>query len=98
MKIDKAKVDIVAFSDEYKTIGTAHVFSSGRFSDFIDNLQKGYINITNAKVYSVRTNKLLYETKFMKLNLVYIMAIMPVADFIDKSGEKPKDGGLYTIE
>lgn len=97
MKINKERVKIVAFSDEYKIIGTAHKFPEGRFSDFIDTLQKGYINLTDAKVYSMRTGQLLYESKFMKFNLNYIKAIMPLSEYIERS-KFNEIGGAYTIE
>ena len=97
MKIPKDCVKIVAFSDEFKTIGTAHKFPEGRFSDFVDTLQKGYISLTDAKVYSVRTRELLYEAKFMKLNLTYIKAIMPLSDYVEKK-DSPNQTRVYTIE
>jgi hypothetical protein len=97
VKIPKERVKIVAFSDEFKTIGTAHSFPEERFSDFIDTLQKGYISLTDAKVYSVRTRELLYEAKFMKLNLIYLKAIMPLSDYVEKK-DNPNQTGVYTIE
>ncbi len=97
MKIPKERIKIVAFSDEFKTIGTAHNFPEERFSDFIDTLQRGYISLTDAKVYSVRTGELLYEAKFMKLNLTYVKAIIPFSDYAEKK-DKTNQTGVYTIE
>ncbi len=84
MKVSKEQVKIVAFSDKYKIIGTGHKFPEGRFSDFVDSLQKGYITVTDARIYSVSTDELLYESKFMKLNLAYVEMIMPLSEFTER--------------
>ncbi|MDI6792633.1 MAG: hypothetical protein QME81_07185 [bacterium] len=75
-KFDYDKIDAVIFTEHYRLEGTVHIRSGDRFSDFL-NVSKNFIPVTDATLYTIPQNTLLYKVGFLGLNREDITIIFP---------------------
>ncbi|MDD3802982.1 MAG: hypothetical protein PHW02_01175 [bacterium] len=75
MAFEREKVKSIIFTTELEVTGMVHIPPGGRLTDFLNNLAKPFIPITDAdiKTKDGRT----YHTDLMQLNKDYIIVIIP---------------------
>jgi hypothetical protein len=79
MKVEREAVEVIVFVPGARINGMLHLPPGARISDFV-NIEKRFVAITKASVYSEETGKLAYKAEFIGLNKDYIVFIFPTAD------------------
>lgn len=78
LKVEKEKVDVVIYTQHHRIEGTIHPHPSTRLTDFMNiTTGSGFIPITDAKIYSLPDERLLYSVDFLNINKNYIIMIFP---------------------
>jgi hypothetical protein len=80
VKVRKAIIDVIIFTQQHRIEGKAHLSSGGRFTDFMNAPTRlGFIPITDAKIYSLATDKLLYSIDLLNINKNLVVLAFPQA-------------------
>ena len=80
VKVEKATVDVIVFTQQHRIEGKAHLFPGGRLTDFMNAPAGfGFIPITDAKIYSLATGKLLYNVDLLNINKNLVVLAFPQA-------------------
>jgi hypothetical protein len=77
MKIDQAIVEVVIFTHNSRVEGKLHLPSGGRLTDYLALAERKFIPITDAKIFLMPGNQLLYAVPFLSLNKDFIIYIFP---------------------
>ena len=75
---NKDDVRVVIATQVYRIEGDLHVLSGSRLTDALNSKAKDFLAITNAKVFAISTDKLLYEPEYLAVNRDSIAVIFPV--------------------
>jgi len=71
---------VIIFLKEFKIVGKIYTrgeYVRGRITDALNEPRKKFIPVVEAKIYSVKEEKLLYEVPFLILNTDYIISVIP---------------------
>ena len=94
MKIEKEAIEVIVLTQFYRVEGTIHVLPGARLTDFITaRTIENFIPVTDARVYSIADDRLLYETTFMNLNTNFVIIILPKKD-ISRHNNFTISGGI----
>ncbi len=77
MKIDQMLVEVVVFMSGSRVEGKIHLPSGGRLTDYLALAERKFIPITEAKIFIIPGNELLYTVPFLSLNKDFIICIFP---------------------
>jgi hypothetical protein len=81
MKVERDLVKVTIITEQYKLIGTIHVVPGGRVTDFLASRVAGnFIPVTDVKVYSAKEDKMIFETRFLTVNVNAITLLYPVGE------------------
>jgi len=68
LRIPKERREVVVFTRNHKIEGEMYLLMDSRISDELNVRVKEFIPITNAKVYTLSGDSLLYTTDFITVN------------------------------
>ena len=77
MKVDQAEIEVVIFTQNSRVEGMLHLPSGGRLTDYLALAERKFIPVTDAKIFLMPGNELLYTVPFLSLNKDFIMYIFP---------------------
>ncbi|MBI4845234.1 MAG: hypothetical protein HY810_01975 [Candidatus Omnitrophica bacterium] len=77
MKVEQTEIEVVIFVQNSRVEGKVHLPSGGRLTDYLALAERKFIPITDAKVYLVPGNELIYSISFLSLNKDFILYIFP---------------------
>jgi len=77
MKVDQAAIEVVIFMQNSRVEGKLHLPAGGRLTDYLALAERKFIPITNAKIFLVPGNELVYTVPFLSLNKDFIVYIFP---------------------
>lgn len=83
MAFERERVKSLIFTTNCEIRGYVHIPPGGRLTDFLNNIAKRFIPVTDAEVRTVDGKT--YKTKLMQLNKDFITIIIP-EESIDKEG------------
>lgn len=85
MKKPKEALGVVIICEMFKIVGDVHLTENTRLSDMLnmDTSKKDFVPVTNARVYSINEDKLLYTKEFMLVNRQYVLTV-----FVEESSLK----------
>ncbi len=68
LRIPKERREVVVFTRNHKIEGEMYLLMDSRISDELNVRVKEFIPITNAKIYTLSGDSLLYTTDFITVN------------------------------
>lgn len=74
-KVKKDQFDVIIRTTEEKIEGKVYLVSGVRLLDMLNNTDESYVAVSEAKVYSLPTEKLIFEAEFLALNKKQIVLI-----------------------
>lgn len=74
-KVEKKGFDAIIRTAEEKIEGKVHILPGVRLLDMVNKKEEHFVAVTEAKVYSVFTGKLLFQADFLALNKKQIVFI-----------------------
>ncbi len=74
----KDRVRVVVATDVYRIEGEMHVLAGSRLTDALNSKAKDFFAITDAKVFNVRNDDLVYEPSYLAVNRDSITCIFPI--------------------
>lgn len=74
---NKDRVRVVLVVDTWRIEGFMHVLSQSRLTDALNSKSKDFLAVTEAKVYDVMSNKLLFQAEWLDVNRMSISVIFP---------------------
>lgn len=75
MAFEREKVRAIIFTTEMEIHGFVHIPPGGRLTDFLNNISKPFIPITDADIKTKDNQKI--HTDLLQLNKDYVIAIIP---------------------
>ena len=77
MKVEQSEIEVTIFMQNSRVEGKLHLPSGGRLTDYMALAERQFVPVTDAKIYIVPTNELLYSVSFLSLNKDFIVFIFP---------------------
>lgn len=77
MKVEQAEVIVTIFMQGSRVEGKLHLPAGGRLTDYLALAERKFIPITDAKIFLMPTNELVYTVPFLSLNKDFIIYIFP---------------------
>lgn len=78
LRVEKRKIEVVIYTQQHRIEGEVYVPINSRFTDFMNaEIRHGFIPVTNAEVYSLSEDKLLYKTPLLNVNKNFIVMAFP---------------------
>lgn len=77
MKVEQSEIEVTIFMQNTRVEGKLHLPSGGRLTDYMALAERQFVPVTDAKIYVVATNELLYTVSFLSLNKDFIVFIFP---------------------
>lgn len=74
-KIKKEKYDVIIRTTEEKIEGKVYMIPGVRLLDMLNKSEESFVAVSDAKVYSLSTEKLIFEAEFLALNKTQIVLI-----------------------
>ncbi len=68
LRIPKERRDVIIFSRNHKIEGEIYLLMDSRISDELNTRVKEFIPVTNAKIYTLNGDSLLYSADFLSVN------------------------------
>lgn len=78
MYTSKDKVRVVVITNHYRLEGDMHVLSGSRLTDSLNSKAKDFLAVTDASIYRVGDDTLLYSAAYLALNREAIDVIFPL--------------------
>jgi len=75
MAFEREKVKSMIITTELEVTGIVHIPPGGRLTDFLNNMAKTFIPVTDADIKTKDGRR--YHTDLMQLNKDYIVIIIP---------------------
>jgi hypothetical protein len=76
----KDKVRVTVIMDAYRIEGDIHILVGSRLTDALNSKAKDFFAITNAKVYRVTGDEVMWETEYLAVNRESIACLFPLED------------------
>ncbi|MFH1459095.1 MAG: hypothetical protein ABIG64_01805 [Candidatus Omnitrophota bacterium] len=77
MKVSQTEVEVTIFMQNSRIEGKIHLPEQGRLTDYLALVERKFIPVTNASIYLIPSNELLYSVDFLSLNKDFIICIFP---------------------
>lgn len=75
---NKDRVRVVIATQMYRIEGEVYVLSGSRLTDALNSKAKDFFALTDAKVFSLETDELLYEPAYLAVNRDAISMVFPL--------------------
>ena len=76
LRVEKEKIEVIIFTPHHKIEGTIYLYPSSRLTDFM-NVTTAFIPVTDAKIYALTDDRLLFSGNFLNINKNNITMIFP---------------------
>ena len=77
MKVEQSEIEVVIFMQGSRVEGKLHLPSGGRLTDYLALAERKFIPITDAKIFIMPGNELVYSVPFLSLNKDFVVYIFP---------------------
>ncbi len=77
MKVKQSEVEVVIFIQNSRIEGKMHLPAGGRLTDYLTLVERKFIPITDARIFLMPGNELLYSVPFANINKDFIVYIFP---------------------
>lgn len=77
MKVEQTTIEVIIFMHNSRLEAKLHVPSGGRLTDYLALAERKFIPITDAKIFLLPSNELLYSIPFASINKDFIIYIFP---------------------
>ncbi len=84
--IFKRPINVVIQTTDHKICGNVHVRPDDRLRDEL-NASDSFLAVTDATVYD-RNDQILYQTKFITVNVAHIIWMLPQSEILPSQDEK----------
>lgn len=74
--VKKDTVDVVIKTSSEKIEGSLHKKPEVRLLDMLNKSTEAFLAVSNVRVYSIDTGKLLFETEFLVINKSHIVHVI----------------------
>lgn len=74
---NKDRLKVVVVVDTWRIEGYMHILSESRLTDALNSKSKDFLAITDAKVFDVMSNTLLFQAEWLDVNRMSISVIFP---------------------
>lgn len=81
MAFEREKVKSIIFTLNSEVRGYVHIPPGGRLTDFLNNIAKPFIPVTDAEIRT--TDGRVFKTELMQLNKDYIIIIVPEESMVE---------------
>lgn len=68
LRVPKERREVVIFTRNHKVEGEMYLLMDSRISDELNTRAREFIPVTNAKIYTINGDSLLYTTDFITIN------------------------------
>jgi hypothetical protein len=68
LRVPKERREVVVFTNNHKVEGEMYLLLDSRISDELNTRSREFIPVTNAKIYTINGDSLLYSTDFITIN------------------------------
>jgi hypothetical protein len=68
LRVPKERREVVIFTNNHKVEGEMYLLLDSRISDELNTRSREFIPVTNAKIYTINGDSLLYSTDFITIN------------------------------
>jgi hypothetical protein len=68
LRVPKERKEVVVFTRHHKIVGEMYLMMDSRISDELNTKAKEFLPVTNASVYSINGDCLLYTADFVSVN------------------------------
>ena len=68
LRVPKERREVVIFTNNHKVEGEMYLLVDSRVSDELNTRSREFIPVTNAKIYTINGDSLLYSTDFITIN------------------------------
>ncbi|MDP2181565.1 MAG: hypothetical protein Q8K99_03230 [Actinomycetota bacterium] len=75
---NKDRVRVVIATDSHRVEGEMYVLSGSRLTDALNSKAKDFFALTDAKVFDLKTDALLYEPAYLAVNRDAISLVFPL--------------------
>ncbi|MDA3937143.1 MAG: hypothetical protein PF636_09895 [Actinomycetota bacterium] len=80
MYTNKDVVRVMIVTEMFRIEGTLHVLMGSRLTDALNSKTKDFLAVTEAKIYSLADDKLVYEPEYIAVNRDSISCIFPLEE------------------
>ncbi|MFH1416043.1 MAG: hypothetical protein ABIH89_08195 [Elusimicrobiota bacterium] len=80
MYTNKDAVMVMIVTEMFRIEGTLHVLMGSRLTDALNSKTKDFLAVTEAKIYSLADDKLVYEPEYIAVNRDSISCIFPLEE------------------
>lgn len=80
MKVEQSVVEVIVFMSNSRVEGKLHLPAGGRLTDYLALAERKFLPVTDAKIFLVPDNELIYTVPFLSLNKDFIVYIFPKKD------------------
>lgn len=77
MKVEQSVIEVTIFMQDSRVEGKLHLPAGGRLTDYLALAERQFVPVTDAKIYLVPSNELIYTVSFISLNKDFIVFIFP---------------------
>lgn len=76
----KERIKVTIATTMYRIEGQMHVLSGSRLTDALNSKSKDFVAITDAKVYDITGNQLLFEPSYLAIGRESITLVFPMEE------------------
>jgi hypothetical protein len=85
LRVPTEETQVVIYTDRFQIVGSIHIPQRGRITDFLNRVAGGedralFIPVTDARVFSLMDESLIYQVEYLALNKRHVYLIAPFAD------------------
>jgi hypothetical protein len=93
VRIPKEKTAVVIYTRNHKIEGDIYLLIDSRISDELNIRVREFIPITNARIYTLNGDSLLYTTEFVTINKQAIDLVLTLSGSVPAAAEVTSIGG-----
>ena len=80
MYTNKDQVKVMIVTDIYRIEGLLHILTGSRLTDALNSKSKDFLAVTDAKIYALADDMLVYSPDYIAVNLDSISCIFPLEE------------------
>jgi hypothetical protein len=83
MYTNKDTIQVMIVTEMFRIEGRLHVLAGSRLTDALNSKSKDFLAITEAKIYAISDDSLVYEPPYIAVNRDSISCIFPLEEAED---------------
>jgi hypothetical protein len=80
MYTNKDRVRVMIVTDIYRIEGFLHILTGSRLTDALNSKSKDFLAVTDANIYSIGSDELVYSPEYIAVNRESIACIFPIEE------------------